>query len=136
MVEVGIGTSSTKPIVKFTEIFEEQCPMYMSMGMTYEEFWEKDVEIVRAYRKANRYAKDKRNNEMWIQGMYIYDILTRVFPLYNSWAKTELQPYMTEPYSLYANTKEEQKEKEKEEMEKMRDYLEQFMVKQDGENNE
>ena len=40
------------------------------IGMSYEEFWYKDVELVVFYRKAHEIRTRRENEMMWTQGVY------------------------------------------------------------------
>ena len=82
------------------EIFRKQCPEYMAIGMSYEEFWEKDVEMVKAYREAERIKRKNKDYDLWLQGRYIYDALCCVSPILHAFAKegTHPEPYPEEPY--------------------------------------
>ena len=49
----------------------------------YNDFWNDDVQMVKAYRKANE-PRDRRNNQdMWIHGRCFYDALCAASPLYS-----------------------------------------------------
>lgn len=64
------GEKSKEPIC-LTKIFEEFCPLYMEMGMSLDEYWNGDVNLVKYYRKKNELERKKKNQEMWMQGLYI-----------------------------------------------------------------
>ena len=64
----------------FKEIFIEAFPYYLSMGMTYDEFWHGPPSLVRAYRKAHDLKRHEKNYELWMQGRYIFEAL-RCAPL-------------------------------------------------------
>ena len=84
----------------------------MSIGMSYDEFWHEDVSRVEAYRKAAEYRNKRRNQEMWLQGMYIYEALCDASPLFRlsmSKGTVKPQPYTKEPYPI---TEEEIRERE------------------------
>lgn len=93
----------------------------MSIGMTYDEFWNQDVRLVEVYRKANELRDARRNQELWLQGMYIYEALCDASPLFRfSMKKGTIspEPYVKEPYPITAaeiKAREERKAKEKEE---------------------
>lgn len=72
----------------------------MAIGMTYEEFWKKDVEMVKAYREADRIRRKQRDWDLWLQGRYFYDALCCASPILHAFAKngTEPEPYPEEPY--------------------------------------
>lgn len=40
--------------------------------MSYNEFWNERPELVKAYRKAQEIELNKKNWELWMQGMYIH----------------------------------------------------------------
>ena len=67
---VGGDVTPTKKL-SYTEIFESECPFFMAIGMTYHEFWFEDSYLVRYYREAHNYKRKIRNEEMWVEGMYI-----------------------------------------------------------------
>lgn len=62
------------------ELFTEIFPYYLHMGMSYDEFWYGPPSLVRAYRKAYDMERHRRNEEMWMQGRYIFEAL-RCAPL-------------------------------------------------------
>ena len=41
--------------------------------MSYEQFWYGEPRLVIAYVKANRLRIQQRNEEMWLQGLYVYN---------------------------------------------------------------
>lgn len=86
----------------------------MSIGMSYDDFWDNDVNMVRAYRKAQDLRDKRRNQELWLQGMYIYEALCDVSPIFHAFAKKGTKPiqYVKEPYPL---TNEEVREREERE---------------------
>ena len=93
----------------FSEFFEENCPYYMSYGMSYDEFWFGSPEIAKFYFKAHEIKERRKNNDLWYQGQYIYDTLIRVAPLF-SVQPSEPIGYMDEPYPM---TKAEAEERRK-----------------------
>ena len=105
---------------KIGEVFEQLCPYYMSIGMSYDEFWNQDVSRVKAYRKAYELREKRRNQELWLQGMYVYEALCDASPLFRfSMKKGSIkpEPYVKEPYPITeaeVREKEERKAREKE----------------------
>ena len=123
-----VEAPSTKK--KACEVFQEAFPMYLSLGMSYDEFYNKDCTLTLAYLKAHELKQKYNNNNMWLQGMYIYDALTRVSPIFNPYAKsgTTPIPYPEEPYPLNKEEQEAAEEKrEKAQSDKIKAYLEQRM---------
>jgi hypothetical protein len=103
--------------------FEELCPYFISMGMTYEQFWYGDVSMTKYYIKAfeikeKREAKNKKWT-IWEQGLYIYEALCNVSPILRAFSKAKKPlPYPTKPYNIeeldnIGNEKEIKKKKEK-----------------------
>lgn len=95
----------------------------MSIGMTYDEFWNQDVTLVGAYRKAQELRDRRKNQELWLQGMYIYEALCDVSPLFRTTFKSgtiKPEPYLAEPYPISAA---EAKEREMEEARKKEERL-------------
>ena len=43
---------------------------FLSIGMSYREFWDEDVELVNDYVNAENIRQTKLNNQLWLQGMY------------------------------------------------------------------
>ncbi|HJA69243.1 MAG TPA: hypothetical protein H9664_04405 [Firmicutes bacterium] len=74
----------------------------MSIGMSYELFWDGNPTLARYYRQADEIRKARRNEELWLQGMYIYEALCDVAPVLNSFAKkgTKPRPYSAQPYPI------------------------------------
>lgn len=118
------GGSSPK---SFTEIFEAVCPFYLSIGMTYEQFWYERADMALMYRKAHEIKNRQRNQELWIQGLYIVDALKTT--VCNMFAKKSAEKftYPTEPYALSEAEIQERKEQQaKAKMERMKSS---FMAK-------
>lgn len=74
----------------------------MSIGMSYDEFWNQDVELVKVYMKADELKRSRLNELSWLQGLYIYEALCDVAPIFHAFAKkgTKPQPYVKEPYPI------------------------------------
>lgn len=83
----------------------------MSIGMSYDEFWNQDVALVGVYRKADELRQRRQNQAAWLQGMYIYNALCNVSPIFHAFAKkgTKPQPYVEEPYPITATEIEERR---------------------------
>ena len=94
--------------------------------MTADQYWDGDPALPKYYRKAYELQRKRRNEELWLQGMYIYEALCDVSPLLQAFAKkgTKAHPYPDHPYSLTKEDREEeQKQKERREMETARRYM-------------
>lgn len=94
---------------KLTDTFNEVCPFYLSIGMTYDQFWNDDVSMVVMYRKANDLKIEQQNQQAWLQGMYIYDAVSTVIT--NVWCKKKGQKpsvYAQKPYDFKKEKLEEE----------------------------
>lgn len=102
------------PLYAYSEVFHAQFPYYLSIGMTYDQYWNMDCTLVRDYRKAAELQAERKNHELWLQGMYIYDALCCASPVFRDFAKkgTKPAPYPQFPYPLTEQAKQEIEEKE------------------------
>ena len=94
--------------------------------MTPEQYWDGDPALARYYRKADEIRRKRKNEELWLQGMYIYEALCDVSPILQAFAKkgTKPNPYTDRPYSITKNDIEVEKElKAKRERDKARQYM-------------
>lgn len=89
----------------------------MSIGMTYDEFWNQDVEMVRAFRKAHELKRRQQNEMLWVQGLYVRDALLATVG--NMFADKSAKPheYPAEPYPVTAEQVADKKEAERRKME-------------------
>jgi hypothetical protein len=100
--------------------------------MTPEQYWDDDPMLAKYYRQADEIRQNRMNQELWLQGMYIYEALCDVSPVLNAFATkgTKPSPYSDRPYPL--STKDREKEKklrEQREREKARRYMEGKMAR-------
>lgn len=97
--------------MSYSEQFRKLFPQYLAIGMTEEQYWDRDCELVKAFREADNIRKERMNQELWLQGMYFYEALCDVAPIIRAFAKKGTKPhkYPSEPYAL---TSKEQKEKQ------------------------
>jgi hypothetical protein len=89
----------------------------MSIGMTYDEFWNQDVALVRVYRKADELRRRRQNDALWMQGLYIRDaLLSTVGNMFSGKNDTPIE-YPKEPYPITADQVAEREEAERRKME-------------------
>lgn len=122
---------SAKPIT-MTEQFCEAFPYYLSIGMSPDQFWDRDCTLVVAFRKAEKIRLQKQNQMLWLQGMYVYEALCDASPIFRDFAKkgTKPLPFRDEPYPLFRDERERKEEKrEQAAFAKSRRYMEQFMTR-------
>lgn len=99
----------------YTEIFDELCPMYMSMGMSYDEYWNDNPWKAFWIRKSEKKKIERNNFYSWLNGLYTYKALLDVSPLINIFDKQRRpEEYLLEPIDLFGDKEQvEQRKNEK-----------------------
>lgn len=118
------------PLSTYTEQFYEVFPYYLSIGMTYEQFWDGDPTLAKYYREAEEIRNEKKNQELWLQGLYVYEAICDVSPILQAMAKkgTKPKPYTEQPYALTERQRrKEVREKELALANKGKKFMEMFM---------
>lgn len=85
----------------YGEVFEELCPWYLSIGMSYDDYWNGPSEIARFYRQAHKLQEKRLDYNAWIQGRYIYEAIGALSPiLRTNLSKKEAKAgdYVEKPY--------------------------------------
>jgi hypothetical protein len=83
--------------------------------------------LAKYYRKAEELRNEKRNQELWLQGMYIYEALCDVAPVLRAFAQkgTKPTPYSEKPYPLNnKQTERDEEEKQRRIAEKGKRFME------------
>lgn len=106
-----------------TNEFNKCCPFYISIGMTYEQFWYGDPTMTKDYLEAYKLKEEREVEKMkwatWEQGLYVYEAICDVSPVLRAFSKaTKPLPYPEKPYGLEEKGKQDE---EKEEIERERD---------------
>ena len=109
----------TSPTKTFTESFDEIFPAYLAIGMTWTQFWIDEPELAIAYRKADAIKKRRKNEELWLEGMYTAEALNATVG--NMFSKGNKNQYPAEPFPITAEEQQERREREeKARMERMK----------------
>jgi len=111
-----------------SQVLDKWCGYYMSIGVSYDEFWHSSTERLRYYYLAERQRIQRRNYELWLQGAYIYDAVGTVIS--NAFAKkgSTAKKYAQKPYDILEPTNEEKELKAKQERERLVRTLNQYMA--------
>lgn len=82
--------------------------------MTADEYWSASPYLAEAYRKAHELRNEQINQQLWLQGLYIFNAVE--VAVYNAFRKEGTRPkkYIDKPLDIGPKT-EAQKEKEAEE---------------------
>ena len=91
-----------------SEVFWNAYPAYLTMGMSYDEYWNGDARLCRAYRKKREEELKLEDERLWRQGAYIYQALICVAPYFNSIKPQKPQEYI-QPFSYTQEAKEKAK---------------------------
>ena len=128
----GDGYSNVRhPFFTYTERFYDVFPYYLSIGMTYEQFWEGDPALTVYYRKAEELRNSRRNQELWLQGMYVYEAICDASPILHAFAKkgAKPHPYSDNPYPITeADRRHVTEKKERKLAEKGKRFMENLMA--------
>lgn len=78
--------------------------------MSYEQFWYGEPRLVIAYVKANRLRIQQRNEEMWLQGLYVYNAFGTVMS--NAFKDKGGTPskYLEKPIEIFPQKKDTEEE--------------------------
>lgn len=103
-------------VASLTKLFEEQCPIYMAYGMEYNDFWYGDAYLTKFYRESHKLKVKQKDEELWMQGMYIYEALCDVSPILHAFSKkgTKPLPFSEKPYLFNSEQFKSEEEKEQE----------------------
>lgn len=110
------GGDDNSPPIRYTDSFEKACPYYLSIGMTWEQYWDGDNTMVKYFRKADNLRTETKNAELWLQGLYIYRVMEAFAPILPAFPKKNARvgDYLSEPIPLTeqdAHAKEEREAK-------------------------
>lgn len=126
----GSEHNGSLPLLTYTEKFYELFPYYLSIGMTPEQYWDGDCTLVKYYRQAEEMRTDRRNQELWLQGMYVYEAICDASPILHAFAKkgAKPNPYPSKPYAITEKQiKQEREEKERKIAEKGKRFMDALM---------
>lgn len=105
-------SSSTRERVVYSNIFREQFPFYLSIGMTDESYWDGDNWLPKAYREAEEIRRNRQNSFLWLQGKYVYDAIYALAPSLQAMGGGKPEQYVSEPYPLTETDMQERRERE------------------------
>ncbi len=100
--------------ISLTKTFEEACPIYMSYGMSYDEFWHGPAFMTRFYKQAYDIKLKQRDENNWMIGMYVYEAILDCSPILHPFSKKGTKPlhYAEKPYLMDKLTDSEEREED------------------------
>lgn len=115
----------------YTEIFHEQLPYYIAIGMPYDLYWNGDCRLAERFRRADEIKRKRTNQDLWLQGLYIYEALCDVAPVLHAFSKNpKPAPYSPEPYAItQLDIDELRKKQEKDKFEQTKTRMETWAAK-------
>ena len=84
----------------------------MFYGMSYDEYWHGNPWLVVPYRQSYLLSQRKRNEEMWLQGLYICNAVA--VAIHNSLDNKKID-YLKTPLDIYPKTYAEEQEEVRQE---------------------
>ena len=103
------------------DYFDELFAYAISIGMSYEQFWEDDVDLLVSYYKAEQIRIRKRNTELYLQGVYVYHAIGCLAPVLNGFSKDgRARPYLKHPIPI---TEEERVEENNRKVANFKAYM-------------
>ena len=99
-----------------TTLFEKACPMYMSFGMSYHDFWYGPAFMTTFYKDAHKLRLRQQDENNWMLGMYVYEAILDCSPILHAFSKkgTKPLPYAEKPYMSTVSSLKTEEEKKKE----------------------
>lgn len=92
----------------------------MLYGMTYEEYWYGDPWMVRAFAQTYLLKRRVRNEELWLEGIYMANAFQTVIG--NAFGKHKLK-YLEKPLDIFEKTEAEKKQEIRNERQKLINWL-------------
>lgn len=116
-------------LTSYSKIFEKNFPYFLSIGMSYEEYWHGEPFLTKSYLISAQYREQNKNRDFWLQGLYVFRALCSASPLfhdlYNS--KNKQEPYPSKPFDFFVKKKVPTKEDEELEAKAADAYMNRLM---------
>jgi hypothetical protein len=110
-------------VTSLTDAFEKACPIYMSYGMSYNDFWYGSAFMTKFYRESHKLKIQEQDENNWMIGTYVYEAIMDCSPILRAFSKAKKPlPYAQKPY-LYDKLTEDKKTEEQKEQEKEAERL-------------
>ena len=109
------STNDTPQEFSFAKYLDTICPYYMNYGMTWDEFWYESIDRLQGYWQKHQFAVEQRNQELWLQGLYIRSAIASCLDNKNK--------YPDKPTRITPMTEAEQDAENKRKVEQMREQL-------------
>ena len=101
----------------------------MVYGMTYEQYWFGDPWMVRAYAQAYLLKRRVRNEELWLEGVYMVHALQTVIG--TAFGKQKVK-YLDKPLDIFEKTEAEKEREKRVERQKLINWLDRLKKSADA----
>ena len=92
----------------------------MLYGMTYDQYWFGNPWMARAFAQAYLLKRRQKNEELWLEGIYIANAFQTV--LGNAFGKQKLK-YLEKPLDIFEKTEAEKEQEKRNERQKLINWL-------------
>lgn len=100
----------------------------MSIGMSYDEYWYGDPNLVISYFEAHKYRQKAINERLWLQGLYFGHAVASVL-------NGRKSKYPEKPLDIYPKTIEEKRAEAEEQRKKVIDFFNSYKQRWNNGNN-
>ena len=125
-------TDSHPLSITYGEYLDELCAYYVSIGVPMQEFWHGDYTYLKNYERAHEYRSEEVNQQMWLQGLYIYRAVGTA--LANAFGDRNAK-YIKEPISILPKTEYQKRLEETEKQNKLIERLNRWAANFNVNNN-
>ena len=105
------------PKSEFGEYLDIVCPYFMLYGMTWHDFWSESIDRFHDYWQRYQFDIERRNQELWLQGLYIQEAVAAVLDI-----KHKVK-YPEKPHRLTEMTEKEKENENRRKVEQLREML-------------
>ena len=84
----------------------------MLYGMTYEQFWDGDVCMHKAFKEAAKLRKKQTNEDAWLLANYFYEALCATSSLFRGMKPSRPQKFRDKPYDIFEEDRKRTEEEE------------------------
>lgn len=108
-----------------SETFHQLAPYYIAIGMTADEYWKGNPYLAKEYSEAHKLRVEERNQEMWLQGFYIWQALEVAFHNHPAMPIKSIKPekYLEKPIRITPLTEAEKAEERKRKLDSVVSYF-------------
>lgn len=108
-------TPSRNNEIKMSELLDELCAYYLSIGLSYDEFWNGDYCRLKYYREAFEMQRERENQRIWLEGLYNYRAFKSVMEMFaygfNGGRGKRPEGYLDKPFPMTEREKEAERQR-------------------------